>query len=491
MKKGLKRIVSSVLAAAMVLTSGIMSTAAFADTATVETGDWDVRYGDNYTAAPASGDTVYTEDGVSVIAASALTYAEVTGDTFATGGDRTYKGYVKTPGSTCNQTITADGEKVTSFRIAFEITNTSANDAVINIDHKVGSTKTNYILGDYDASAGTATVVDSAYNSGSSSTYETFAITLGAGETVYVAGRGSDICIYGINVAVSESSSSGGSSSGSSTVEPTVETGDWDVRYGDNYTAAPASGDTVYTEDGVSVIAASALTYAEVTGDTFATGGDRTYKGYVKTPGSTCNQTITADGEKVTSFRIAFEITNTSANDAVINIDHKVGSTKTNYILGDYDASAGTATVVDSAYNSGSSSTYETFVLTLGAGETVYVAGRGSDICIYGINIAVASASSGTLTTTEVEADTDGVTYYVLSLVSEDDVDSYSTVTQETDSTTIATSDTVYTGVSYNGYTYTAPDGYYVFASIVDASTTSDDASTVLANVQTIESYLN
>ncbi len=111
------------------------------------------------------------------------------------------------------------------------------------------------------------------------------------------------------------------------------------------------------------------------------TVGENSYT-YNLQPSATNTTTLTIDGEKEI-FRIALKIT--ARKDTKIKIDHKVGASKTNYILkGDIANDA--VEVVDSKSNSTDSSIYDTFTFSLKAGETAYFAGVGTNPVVYAVD---------------------------------------------------------------------------------------------------------
>lgn len=197
MRKSIKRIVSTVLAATMVLTSGVVGNVVTASAAAST-----FKYVPS--ADVADGAMVYTDDNVDIVASSALGY-NTTSD-YINFDDREYAGYLKTPGSSANSALTVNGNELIC-RLAFKIT--AKKDATIQIDNKINSNKSNCILKNvvYDggvnkngAPTGTAESVLIEKNEGAESVYKTFTVDLKANDVVWFAGVSTDSCVFGIDV---------------------------------------------------------------------------------------------------------------------------------------------------------------------------------------------------------------------------------------------------------------------------------------------------
>lgn len=196
MRKSIKRIVSTVLAATMVLTSSVVGNVVSASAATST-----FKYVP--TADVAKDAVVYTDANVDIVAESALSY-NTTSDSM-NFDDRAYIGYLKTPGSSVNSALTVDGNTLIC-RLAFKIT--AKKDATIRVDHKINTGKSNCILknvvfdggtNENGAPTGKADNVLTEKNDGSASVYKTSTVELKANDVVWVAGISSDICVFGID----------------------------------------------------------------------------------------------------------------------------------------------------------------------------------------------------------------------------------------------------------------------------------------------------
>lgn len=188
----------------------------------------------------AADEEVYAGNGVTIVAVQNMEYKPGEAITI---GDNTYTGYAQS--TNVNTSLVTDpNEKAKSYRLAYMIT--ASEDVIIKVDHKVSSGKGNYILKDVNITgvaedgttpSGTAAIVDSNVNNGSESIYDTFTVELKAGETIWVTGQGTNICVFAI-----DAQTTGTVDPGEPTTEGTTEFTTEEVTgvaiYGDTVTAA-------------------------------------------------------------------------------------------------------------------------------------------------------------------------------------------------------------------------------------------------------------
>lgn len=286
---------------------------------------------------------------------------------------RKYHSYIKTTSVNTKLCTAETGDR--AFRLSLEIT--AKNDVTIVIDHKISAGKGNYILKDVEITgidsdgvtpSGTATVVEGKENSSESSIYETFKFDLKAGETVWFAGRGTNACIYAIDVIGQNESAAEVINKASSV--------------GSNYKFVPTSSlnsvKTTCQDTNATIAAYQPFAYGSVSGVKYVVG-DSAYSE------SGINRALNVDGAGTKFYRLALGIT--AKNDITVVIDHKVAAGKVNYLLKDVDFAAGTAKLADSKANDTDLPTYENFTVSLKSGETVWVVGQDSDICISAVDI--------------------------------------------------------------------------------------------------------
>jgi hypothetical protein len=269
-----------------------------------------------------SGNTVYSDDNATIVAAQKLNYtANAAG--VDTVGTNTYAGFnVSTSQNT--SIIMDNASKASNHRIALEITATK--DCTINIDCKVNDTKSAYIAqktGD-NTYTSVASVVSPAEVQ-----YTTMSVEAKAGETYYFIGAGTNVPIYGIDVVGTEETTTEASTETTTAVETSTETttkattetttktvetstetttkaADTESGYVFVPSAAAASGDELYSDDNAVISASQVLKYKTLDGTTDKVS-DREYASYLQTDGLSTK--IAVDGEAEAAYRIACKIT--------------------------------------------------------------------------------------------------------------------------------------------------------------------------------------
>ncbi len=249
------------------------------------------KTGDVFTYMPVGGvptktkvceqdDVLIDDDNIKVVAAQPLMFVE---GNATIEGKTTNKGEIK-PANTTNTSIGG-----TNYRLIIAVTAKKAS--TVGFALKIGANnKTAVILEKVDVSGGTANVKVSENNSTSSSILKIVSTKLNAGETIYLAGIGTDLDFYGIDV-----SSDGGG------VEPQPQVTEKPAES----TTLNIDGATVIPEGDVSSLR-SALSSAKA-GDTIVLEegtydmGDRLNIG---TSGSADKHiTLTSDGMAVLDFK--------------------------------------------------------------------------------------------------------------------------------------------------------------------------------------------
>ena len=416
MKKSTKKVVSIVLAASMMFTS-VAATPTFAATDVV-TAYATSDYSFVPTGAIEANTVVYEDDYASVKASQALKYNTTAQPDQVE--DRVYPNNVQT--QDVNTSIALDGAEAKNFRIAFEVT--AKADCTLTVDSKASAGKVNYIIDATDASNYT-TLATLNNLDGSSSIYGVMSVDLTAGQTVYVAGQGTNPVIYAVDIAApgsvdeptTETSTEVATEAPteSSTEAPVESTTDAPVSAPYSYvpTKEVAEGETVYEDDSASIVASQALKYNTTAQPDQV--GDRVYPNNVQT--QDVNTSISLDGAEAKNFRVAFVIT--AKADCTIAVDSKATAGKVNYIIDATDASNYT-TLATLNNLDGSSSIYGTMTVDLTAGQVVYVAGQGTNPVIYAIDVndgsevptTPATETSTETTTAEVtETTTEATTY--------------------------------------------------------------------------------
>ncbi len=137
-----------------------------------------------------AGDVLLDGDKINI---EAMQYLYFTTGIDATVNDIKYTNYMCTSGVNTKLTINGVTGK---YRVAFKIT--AEQDAVVNIDYRVNSGRTNYILKGDVTDGGTAEVVASQKNDGNSAAYTTLSVELKAGDVVYFAGNETDSYVYSV-----------------------------------------------------------------------------------------------------------------------------------------------------------------------------------------------------------------------------------------------------------------------------------------------------
>ncbi len=191
-----KRIIGAVLAATVALSNcNVMWAETIDESVGVEAYEDSEESNDVFIASAEveSGAVFYDGDKITIEAEQKLSYKISSGgDTFRVG-DAEYNCWLQT--NSVNTILTVNGE-TKAYRVAFKIT--AKQDTTINIDHKVGSLKTNYIFTGDVTEGGKPTVVASKTNDSEASIYETFRVGLKAGAEVYFAGQGTNPVVYSV-----------------------------------------------------------------------------------------------------------------------------------------------------------------------------------------------------------------------------------------------------------------------------------------------------
>ncbi|MCD8215736.1 MAG: pectinesterase family protein [Clostridiales bacterium] len=170
--------------------------------------------------------------------------------------------------------------------------------------------------------------------------------------------------------------------------------------------ASFSTGDTVYSDDALTILAEQPLTLTEI-GDTVI--GDYTYTNCIKSDGSL---TVTGNVDGVGSKSWRVHSSYTAAQDCTVTIAMKVVANKLMTVA----ASSGDGTYTSVFYSDGTSEAYNAEVtFTLAAGETVYLMGQGTNPEVYAVNVVTeggseesteeATAEETTETTTEAAAE--------------------------------------------------------------------------------------
>ena len=200
------------------------------------------------------------------------------------------------------------------------------------------------------------------------------------------------------------------------TTETPVETTTETAVSGGFYYAPEATaeaGATVFDNGSITIMTEQRMDYKTISYGADTVNG-KDYTSYSQSSGT--NTSLRTDQvPEAKSYRLAYKIT--AKADTTVNIDHRVSSGKANFILKDVQITgfttdgttpSGTAAVVASLANDGSTSIYDTFTVELKAGETIWVAGQGSNICIYAIYSEGSSAPGEDVTETTTVETTEG-----------------------------------------------------------------------------------
>ncbi len=407
MKLKTRKIVSLVLAAAMVVSSAVFTNADVSVGTAVSADLAADTYSETAAGTYAAGDVVYTSANMTVKAADALTVKAVN-DVYAIYG----------AGSSDVRFSSSDGDTI---RPIYSIEVLKAGTLTVTAD--VNSTK-KIVLGKSDESY---TVLNSYTNEGTDKAegYELSA-AVEAG-TYYFGGVGTNVYTYSVSLddgssseesseatteAASEETTAEATSEAATEAEETTEETTSSSTESDcpytlvvdrDVTAGMAEGDTL-TASVVTLTAMQALTL-EVIGASEI--GDYTYYNALKSSG--VNTSVVVDSASAANYRIHSSLT--ASADCTVTIATKVPSGKKVSIAtlnedGSYTSlfySDGST----AAYADGTAGTVGSTELTfdLTSGETIYLLGNGTNLEIYAINVVTGSSEESSEATTEAASE--------------------------------------------------------------------------------------
>ncbi|MCD7854682.1 MAG: leucine-rich repeat protein, partial [Clostridiales bacterium] len=372
------------------------------------------------TAGMAEGDTL-TVSGVTMTALQALLLN--VGASTSEIGDYTYTNSLKS--NSVNTSVIVDGAAAANYRMHSSYT--ASEDCTITIAAKVPSGKYVSVAvlnddGTYSSlfySDGTA----AAYADGTEGTIGNaeIKVSLAAGETLYLMGRGTNIEVYAVNVtsgitAVSSSSITAEAATETTTEaasETTTETETESVSEASNHYSYIVDNDTatsykekdvIYSDDYITYTAEQYLTVEKNSIDIGALSYNKALKS------NSSNTSITLDGAKA-NYRIHSSIT--ALQDCTITLVIKKPGINSSGSARTLVIASLTLTTDNYVTVTGEGSAIETFddglddgaevELNLEAGKSIYILGQGFNPYVYAVN---AAASTGSTTTTEAASET-------------------------------------------------------------------------------------
>ncbi|GEM_PF-3253264 len=382
-----------------------------------------------------AGDVLFSDDDAVATVHQDLKLRDITANP-VTIGDNTYDHAIASVGD--NTALSVDGgETQEKYRIAFGVT--AKKDVTVKVDVKVDPGKTVYLLNSDTGSANSvATIATPKATEGGATQQTTLKANVKAGETVYFAGLGTNAYVYGVDASVAgEDDVESGSAVETSTEEttaaeesteattaaeesseatteaaPVVAGYDFVV---DNEAIGDVSnvGDVLFTSDEAEVKANLPIVLKSPDDGNAVSIGENAYVKYLQSEAEDYTSVTFAGEDAVTKIRIAIAIT--AKKDMTLKVDNKIGSKKINYLIGNYDEAAATATVLDKYENTGSSSEFGTLTATVKAGETVYFAGKGTNPVFFAADFDASESSdvstdASTETTTAEEVSTESTT---------------------------------------------------------------------------------
>ena len=174
------------------------------------------------------------------------------------------------------------------------------------------------------------------------------------------------------------------------------------------------------------------------------------------------NTTLTVDNANA-SYRIAFEFT--ALKDTILRVDAKVNNGKQISVLTDLDTDAATANSLYSYNNTTGSNVLNTFAFYIPKDSTVWFAGVGTDIPIYGIDICNTAETMEKLGNDfYAVTDKSSNSTYIIHTVTSSELAANS-LSLKGKSGNVAETETVYPSIEFlDGSTYNPDEGKYVYA---------------------------
>ena len=413
-----------------------------------------------------AGDVLFSDDDAVATVHQDLKLRDITANP-VTIGDNTYDHAIASVGD--NTALSVDGgETQEKYRIAFGVTAKKDVTVKVDVKVDPGKT-VYLLNSDTGSANSVATISTPKATEGGATQQTTLKADVKAGETVYFAGLGTNAYVYGVDASVAgeddvESGSAVETSTETTTAaeestetttaaeesteattaaeesteattaaEESTETTTAAEESTETTTAAEESseatteaapvvagydfvvdneaaigdvsnvGDVLFTNDEAEVKANLPIVLKSPDDGKAVSIGENAYVKYLQSEAEDYTSVTFAGEDAVTKIRIAIAIT--AKKDMTLKVDNKIGSKKINYLIGNYDEAAATATVLDKYENTGSSSEFGTLTATVKAGETVYFAGKGTNPVFFAADFD-ASESSDVSTDASTETTT-------------------------------------------------------------------------------------